>query len=146
MTVNMDFVVDDKEVQKMLNKSIKRLGDTEVALAEVGIAILAYNDKSWGKRWPPLAESTVENKSDQGYKGESEVRTSKLRDSLTKPGAAGQIHEITKTSLRIGSDVFYAKWNNYGSKHQPKRPMMRMTTTVRKGIKEVLARKLMPRK
>jgi hypothetical protein len=141
--VDMNVTLDTAGVEKMVSRAVKRLGKTEVALAEVGTAILANNEKSWGKRWAPLAESTQEQKTREGESSEPGVRSGALKASLTKPGAEHQIHEISKTRLRLGTDLFYARFMQ-GTKHQPKRPTMRLTPTVRREIKAVLKDKLMP--
>lgn len=160
MTVNMDVKVDDADVQKMFTHAMQRLHTSNVdkALGEVAVALIENNAARWGKGWKPEADSTLAQKKGQG---EPEVRTGAYKESLTVPGGAHQVHEIAHSTLRLGTDLYYAKWQQKGTRRggkrktksvrqwskstgQPARPAMRWTPTVRKSVKETLKRKLLP--
>lgn len=142
-SVNMDIHVDSADVEKMIGREVERLSKVDEALAEVAVAILKNNEDAWGRRWAPLSDSRKEQKDKAGLSDEPEVATGKYKDSITRPGAEGQVHEIADDTLRLGTEVWYARFQK-GTKHQPKRPGMRLTPTVKAAIRETLHKKLMP--
>jgi phage gpG-like protein len=71
--------------------------------------------------WPPLAQSTLEQKSRHGWPSDPLVRTGSLKESLTNPGAAGD-----KGPMRFsyGTDVEYARYHQEGTTKMPQRQVI----------------------
>lgn len=152
-----------EDVTAMCDEAITRLGETKGALTAAGDLVLKANKAKWGQNWKPLAANTLAKKSG----GEPGVETGRLKAAMTEPGAPGQIHELTPTTLRIGigKEPLYPDRGNApaysfeggarfprikGQKgrsaflRQPKRRLMRMTPTVQKAISAELAKWLLP--
>lgn len=73
--------------------------------------------------WPPLAESTIAQKSKHGYPLDPLVRTGALKNELT----SGSAHHITPDSMVYGTDLDYAHWHQDGgtkSGRPPKRTLI----------------------
>lgn len=85
--------------------------------------------------WAPLAPSTIRDRMRKGYgQGPTLVRTGELRDSLTKRHAPGNIFEVEKLSLRVGSNHWKALIHHNGTRHIPPRRLVGITWQRRAGI------------
>ena len=69
--------------------------------------------------------------------------TGRLYNSWTKPGAAGNIHRITRDKIEFGTDIEYAKYHEYGTGHIPPRPIAKLVTQTRRGARKSLRRRVM---
>lgn len=52
------------------------------------------------------------------------VRTGALRDSLTRPGAAGRVEQMDRQTLSIGSRLPYALFHQTGTRRMAARPII----------------------
>lgn len=71
--------------------------------------------------WAPLAPSTVEQKAREGWPPDILVRTGDLRDSLTDPARALEVHLVEAT---YGTDVSYAGYHQDGTDRMPARQVI----------------------
>lgn len=69
--------------------------------------------------WPPLAQSTVDQKFRQGWPLDPLIRTGDLVRSLTHRPLA--IEHITGREVRAGTDVSYARFHQTGTRRMPQR-------------------------
>ena len=71
--------------------------------------------------WPPLAESTLRQKSMRGWPADPLVRTGALKDSLTDPGRA-----FTKGPMNAeyGTNIPYAHYHQDGTSKMPARQVI----------------------
>ena len=79
-----------------------------------------------GGSWTPLAPSTVRQRTRLGYGGASPMlwRTGGLAQSLATRSAPGNVFEVTPTTLRVGSEVFYAGYHQRGTRKMPRRQIV----------------------
>lgn len=84
----------------------------------------AFAQEGLGRKWKDLADSTKADRKRKGYSPEHPIleRTGDLLRSLTSPGTADAILQITKAGLTIGSSVPYAKFHQTGTGKMPARP------------------------
>lgn len=71
------------------------------------------------KPWAPLAESTLQDKFARGYPLDPLIRTGELARSLTSRPLSRE--HITPREVSAGTDVSYAKYHQFGTKHMPQR-------------------------
>jgi hypothetical protein len=76
-----------------------------------------------GNRWPPLAAATLRDKRLHGYPARPLVRTGDLLASLT---SAPSIEEIRPRRLRVGTNLYYARFVN------KRRPLIAVTPEFRR--------------
>lgn len=76
-------------------------------------------------RWEPLSRNTdrIENMN----RGQLLVDTRRLRNSWVQSKKRGNITRITPLKAEFGSSVPYATFHETGTKHMPKRSVMRDT-------------------
>lgn len=72
-----------------------------------------------GAAWAPLLPSTVRAR---GNAHPILHETAALEESLTKPGAADAVKEITALSLTVGTSVRYASYHQDGTSRMAARP------------------------
>lgn len=95
----------------------------------------------YGTPWRPLAPSTLKDKARHGFTSRPLVRTGDLKRSFTR--VPFPIQEITKTSIRVGSDNRVARWQQYGThlrgrRHIPPRVMQRIGKEMNEEILRVV--------
>ncbi len=64
--------------------------------------------------------------------------TGALRNSLTIPGAEGNINEITDTSMIVGTNIPYAIYHQKGTSRMPARPPIRLSEEQKKEWNSIL--------
>ena len=120
-------------VTPALAKAAMQIGNLERPLNLCGMVL----QRSWVKQfaasgipaWKPLAPSTAARR----RKGSSRPLqdTGRLRRSYTAKNASGNIHEMTRLSLTVGSNLAYAATHQYGGtftrKTKPGKALMRKT-------------------
>jgi phage gpG-like protein len=75
-------------------------------------------------QWKPLSPRYAAWKAKR-YPGRRILRlTGKLRSSLVKPGAEGNIEEITPTSMTLGTSIPYAGFHQRGTRRMPARKVI----------------------
>jgi phage gpG-like protein len=131
------------QAAKRFSKLARNAGTMEVAFASISEEMAAANERTWG-RGVKLAESTLAQKAQDGT--EPLVKTGRLKRSLTSKGhAEGAIREITPAGMKFGTSVFYARFQQYGTKTMPKHKVLKFSPKVRLFIKEQLRHHLMHR-
>ncbi len=136
----MEVLVSVKGLDK-INRRFSRLernlNETEPMFVAITEALAKSNERSYG-RGVHLADATVETKARKGLPDEPLVATGKLKASLTRTDAADAIREIGPTEMRFGTKVFYARWQNWGTKTMPRHKVLKFTPTVRKLVKTLM--------
>jgi hypothetical protein len=89
--------------------------------------------------WAPLSDETIERKQRQGLDSQPERATGALYRSLTEQRAKGQRTNVSRSRLRFGSRLFYAPWQQ-GTKSQPTRDQISLTTSERERMARILSR------
>ncbi len=98
---------------------------TAVARYLMGSVARNFAAEGRPKSWAALAPITIADRQRKGYPaGPILVRSGRLKDSLTKPGAPGQVLRIGPRSIRYGSSVKYYRYHQYGTRNMPARKMM----------------------
>ena len=74
--------------------------------------------------WPPLAPSTLAEKRRKGYPATPLIRTGRLFQAATQPGAPGNIFNVGPFSVEFGvsASVEYATYLYFGTFRIPARP------------------------
>lgn len=99
------------------------VSDLSVPFAQIGDdlqADFALNMASEGGLfaggWAPLLEKTIQERVRKGYgAGPILYRTGELAHSLSGDGN-GAVKEVTPTSVTVGTDVFYGKFHQTGTR------------------------------
>jgi hypothetical protein len=126
----VDFEVTGEDIAaKHLLETAIRAKDLRPASRKIRDLLTAGNARNFaaqgavlGQTWPPLAPSTLARK--QG--GEIGVRTGALRTSIQ--GGRGRSTSATKTQVKVGTKVWYARFFAGGTKSgQPPRPIVGAT-------------------
>ena len=96
--------------------------------------ILETNESTFqreGPGWHFLAPATVAERERLGYPGEHPilVREGILKSSLTEKGAEGNIYEVGRQEMRVGSALKVSGWNlamihQFGTRRIPARPII----------------------
>lgn len=103
----------------------RRLEEPRAALLAVAeLMRLAMAARFDDQPWEPLAESTVAAKSAAGLDPRILHATLALRDSLTKPAAAGMVEVVSNRSLHFGTSIEYAPWLDKGTSSMPARKII----------------------
>jgi hypothetical protein len=71
--------------------------------------------------WPPLANATREIKAKRGQSQQPLVATGALRRSLEVKRGRGATRSATKTRMRFGTTVWYARFHYFVSHSVPQR-------------------------
>lgn len=116
-------------VDRELLRFSERTADISPAAAEIEGQLTVYNrrnfasegaESAFGRTWPPLSPRYRKWKQ-KHYPGQPIlVRTGALRKSLTETPMG--VHEVTRTTIRLGSGLPYARYHQTGGPHLPKRP------------------------
>lgn len=145
-TLHLRFQVADKVLlDRALPRIAIELDDWTPALeasSDIIYAEISHQFSAQGQPpWAPLSRSYAARKA-RKFPGKPLLRaTDGLYESLTIPGAAGNVHQITKDTLVIGSSLMVGKWN-LGLLHDkgapnaslPARPIMRFRREARTAI------------
>lgn len=130
MTVDIDVTGEDLAAKHLLETAI-RAKDLRPAsrsirdlLTEGTSRNFASQGAFFGETWPPLSSSTLARK----VGGSIGVRTGALRTSLQ--GGRGRSTSATRTQVRVGTKVWYARFFAGGTKSgQPPRKIVGVTRT-----------------
>lgn len=111
--------IDDKELQKYIVKALERQNNLSPALKKSGIVMLrsfALNFRSQGRprAWRVLSPNTIAGR----RRGSKRILqdTGRLRMSLLARTAAGNIYELRRNSLKMGTHLKIASYLQYGTK------------------------------
>ena len=88
--------------------------------------------------WAPLAESTLRSKVRKGQSTKVLVATGRMREALT--GGAGFYSKVRPLQLEIGTDNEVWEYHQYGTKHMPARPPVRVSESFKKEVMRAIHR------
>lgn len=102
---------------------LRLMGDFRENFAAQGGAFMGTS------AWAPLRPSTVRQRLKLGFGGGPiMMRTGTLVDSLSVPGAAGNVFEVGPEHVSVGSDVPYAPYQHWGTRRGlPARSLIGLT-------------------
>lgn len=120
-----------KAAAKLIEDIGKRAVHARPAMAKITLLLLGGEVALWkrsgGKKWAPKVGD-----------GEIGVLSGLLKASLTEPGAMGAVREIHDDHVVFGTRIFYARFMQSGTPHEPKRPVLVFRPTDRKATKEIV--------
>lgn len=99
---------------------------TKITLLLVGGEVALWK-RSGGKKWAPKVGD-----------GEVGVLSGRLKASLTEPGAEGAVREIHDDHVVFGTSLYWSRFMQAGTPHEPKRPVLVFRPTDRKATKEIV--------
>lgn len=108
-----------------------------VLLFEIEEAVFESQGRRGGGAWADITAQWRERKVRNALDPRILHATHALRDSMTKPEAEGQILEITRNALVLGSSLPYAEAQN------KKRPFNKLTPTDRVRMRNIIRDHLM---
>lgn len=79
-----------------------------------------------GPRWKKLSQETIDQKEAKGLRPEILRATGQLERSLVTARGEAELHRI-----HFGTDVWYARFHQGGTKRMPKRPLIKVTKAAR---------------
>jgi hypothetical protein len=85
----------------------------------------------WRTPWKPLAPSTVSEKRRAGYLSEPLVRTTRLRNAMTRRPL--EVERVSATDVEAGTDLYYAKYHQSGTRYMPARKLINAEAIAREG-------------
>lgn len=71
-------------------------------------------------RWPPHSPVTIMLHGPHPLL----ILSGTMKAAVSTRGSTGRIEELTPESLTIGTDLFYAPWQQYGTRKIPARPFL----------------------
>jgi len=115
----------DGQAAKLIYMLGKRGEDPRPAFRQI-IEDLRIAEDRWYETdgsgsWPGLAEATIEKKKRLGQPLTPLVASGDLRRSLEVKRGRGATRSATKTRMRFGTKIWYARFHRLGSKPVPKR-------------------------
>lgn len=117
--ISLTFEIDDKAFQKYIKDAIKRGKDIRPALKQSGMIMIrsfADNFKAEGRpiKWKTLSENTVA----QRRKRSSRVLqdTGRLRISTISRMSEGNIYDLKRYELKMGTSLDTGAWHQFGVK------------------------------
>jgi phage gpG-like protein len=115
----------DEQAAQLLLKLGKRGEDPRPAFRQIIEDLRIAEDHWFGSHgagtWAPLADSTREQKQRLGQPLSPLVATGELRRSLEVKRGRGATRSATKTRMRFGTKLWYAKFHKLGSGYTPVR-------------------------
>lgn len=125
-----------------LEKLGERGSDVRRVSEKVRAVYRKSNEKRFGgyARWKPLDAETVERKRRNAQDERVERQSGALHKSLTSARASGQIDIREKEVMRFGSTLFYARWQDKGTKTQPKRKLISISKRDKETIVGLITR------
>lgn len=85
----------------------------------------------WRTPWKPLAPRTVREKRRAGWLSEPLVRSSQMRRELTRRPLG--VERISGSDVEAGTDLYYAKYHQRGTRHMPARKLINADAIAREG-------------
>jgi hypothetical protein len=128
-------VEGDERLDNMLRQCGYRAFNAEPALNSILHRMVEAEEALFATSpWVPNAEATVENK------GGSEplVRTGALRASLTNLGDKNMIAEVTDSTLKFGTRLWYAHFSLGTKTGEPERNPMKIKARDKRAIREIV--------
>lgn len=134
----------------------KRAGDVSGAWPSVGAYLSRVATRQFttegaflGRPWAPLKPEYRLWKIRSGYSRKILVRTGGLRNEFTKRPM--QLEVYTGNSATFGSTSELSVWHHRGTKrdgkqHIPARPILYVTPTVSKDVRDILAKRIIGRR
>jgi len=113
----VSVTLDDREVQRLLNRLRARVDDMTPVMDMIGSALadnirLTFHDgrDPWGRPWAPLSPATLAKRRKGNGSGEDRPLrdTGRLMNSI--------IHHATRNSVTVGTNVEYAATHQYGAR------------------------------
>jgi phage gpG-like protein len=116
---------------KMIEDIGHRAMHAEPAMRKISAVLLLGEQALWkrsgGKKWAPRADGSTPG-----------VLSGDLLRSLTQAEAPGAIREIHADHVVFGTSIWYGKFMQGGTKHEPKRPILVFRPTDRKATKTII--------
>jgi phage virion morphogenesis protein len=137
--MRLSISINDGEVKRKLAKLAEDIGNFKTPLRRSGIYMERKTDQRFRSggfgKWEKLKPSTIRRR----RKGSSSILqdTGRLKQSVT---SSPDIYHLTKTYLRIGTTVKYAKYHQNGTRHMPARPFLLIDEEDERKIKEIFSR------
>lgn len=126
------------EIKHHFEEMRKRAGDVSPAWEEflnwwvtTNVEQFSSRGARWRTPWKPLAPRTVGEKRRAGYLSEPLVRTTRLRNSMTRRPLA--VERISATEVEAGTDVPYAHFHQTGTRYMPARKLINADAVAREG-------------
>jgi len=99
------------------------------------------------KQWKDLAPSTLIEKSRLMRMGlaismDPLIRTGKLRESMIREGAEGNITRINADSMEMGTSIPYAVYHQKGGGNLPKREVIQLTNDDKKRWVNIIQKRI----
>ena len=123
--VELRVELDDKEAKGYMRELVRRGSDLQPALKRCGIVMtrsFALNFKQEGRpsHWRPLSANTIAGR----RKGSSRILqdTGMLRMSTISRTAPGNIYHLSRNMLKMGSNLKYAVYHQFGTQPYIIRP------------------------
>jgi phage gpG-like protein len=118
----------------------QRAGDVRPVAHEVADVVARSNQRRFDSRgggsWPPLSEDRQAQKAKAGQPAQPNVATGRLRHSLTEQPKV----EATTDEIKIGSDVPYAPFVNYGTRTMPARKPTELRPSEKREVADIVKR------
>ncbi len=160
MSSNLRFTIEIdgiKQFDRVFSKIQYRISDFTPIWEEIAEEFYFMEEKIFENegnvedvsKWKDLSTAYAEWK-EKHYPGENILHlTGELEESLTRKGASGNIHEIDKKSMAIGSGLKVGKWNlawlhQRGTHKMPARPPLRLIKSFKSKITRIMRDALNP--
>lgn len=131
----------DEKLDNKMRQMGYRAAQAEPALQQVLEVMYESERGLWeDKPWAPNADATLENKSST----EALVRTGALERSLTVHGDPNAIVEITPSTLKFGTKLWYAHFA-LGTIKQPPRELFKFKAAQKRTIREIIGQYIVGR-
>ncbi len=145
VTFSLSADKSQADYKKDIDGIITRGTDMTPAMEKIGLYLMGAtlrNFEAGGRpQWVPLKPATIADRREQGYgAGPILVRSGKLKRSLTKRGAPGQIFQPKPRSLRYGSSLEYFQDHQKGTALIPARMMLVMQKQDRSQVSRIVNR------
>jgi len=133
--VTFEFTGGDRLARIFQAHPALDLSDLREPMAKSADTVLDVNRVTFereGPGWAPLAPATVEDRERHGFPGEHPIleRTGALKRSLTVKGALGNVYEVGRDYMKVGSELETPSgWNlailhQFGTDRMPARPII----------------------
>lgn len=140
-------VSGDVQVARDLLRFGDRGADLSPAYRVIGDDFLQLEERQFASEgsyasggWAPLAQSTLTRKARLGLDMRILHATLRLRDSLTRQGAADSIRRITSDEVVLGTSVPYASFHQTGGERLPRRRPVELREADRRRWVKVIQR------
>lgn len=133
--MEMSFEIQGgQKLSRLFPVAQAEVDDLSEPMGDSADLVLETNESTFqreGPGWTPLARSTVLERERLGYPGEHPilVREGILKSSLAEKDARGNIYEVERNFMRVGSVLEVGGWNlamihQFGTARIPARPII----------------------